>query len=265
MQTPLLHETPARRIASIAALAALPFCGVAHADSAASVHIDSFSYSVAGGGTLAWTGTDAYQVVSAQAEDGGGLAGFDANQAVAQQIGGSVQSASTPHAGGTAFVAANRTGGVTALSLRGPGVSPTSQPNMGSGSFNQSDAFTLVGADSVTFNVGYTIDVSSPNGNVNDSFAEGVIDFSAGSYLGTSGGTFDVEKYSFDSATGIGTYSGLLSLTVTLAGADDVGYYSLISNAYASSPSAIPEPSEAALMLLGLGTLALLLRRRTAG
>ena len=47
-----------------------------------------------------------------------------------------------------------------------------------------------------------------------------------------------------------------------LTGADDIGYYSLVSNAFASSPSAIPEPSETMLLLAGLGTLGMCLRRR---
>jgi hypothetical protein len=265
MHTHFLPSSAARRAGSVIALATLCLCGAAHADSNASVQINSFTWKVSGDGTLNWTGADAYQVVSAEAKDGAGLAGYDANQAAGSHIVSSVQSASTQYAGGIAFATANRTGSATALSLDGPAVSLFSQPNMGSGSLNQSDAFTLVGADKVTFDVGYTINVSSPGGNANDNFAEGAIDFSAGSYLGSTGGTFEVEKYSFDSLTGIGTYSGVLSLTVTLAGADDIGYYSLISNAYASSPSAIPEPSEALLLLAGLGALAAQQRRRAKG
>ncbi len=263
MQKHIQSRTPARRLLQLAALSTLAVCAAAQANSSATVQIDSFNYSVANGGTLAWTGVDGYQTVSAQAEDSAGLTGFDQHQS-SGAIAGDTQSASTVYASGSATASANRTGSATATTLRGPGVSAISQPNMGTSSVNQSDAFTLSGADTVTFNVGYTISVSSPGGNVNDNYAEGAIDFSAGSYLGTSGGTFELEKYSFDSATGIGTYDGMLSLTVTLTGADDIGYYSLIANADTSSPSAIPEPSETALLLAGLGTMGLALRRRVA-
>jgi hypothetical protein len=252
----------ARRALQLAVAAALSVSGAAWADSTASVQIDSFGWVVAGGGTLQWTGTDAYQNLSTQAEDAGGLAAYDANQANGGAIASNVQSAATPHAGGIAYTTGSRTSGTSALSLSGPGTSLTSQPNMGSASIVQSDAFTLTGTDTVTFNVGYTINVSSPNGNFDTEYAEGALDFAAGSYLGTSGGTFDVEKYSFDSATGIGTYNGILSLTVQLDGADDIGYYSLTSDAYASSVSAVPEPSHVALMMAGLGAVGLALRRR---
>jgi len=260
----LSRPARSRRALQLAAAAALSLSGAAWADSNASVQISSFGWTVAGGGTLHWTGTDAFQSLSVQAEDGGGLTGFDANQVTGSAIASNVQSAATPHAGGIAFTTGARTSGATALTLGGPGISPISQPNFGSSSILQSDAFTLTGSDSVTFNVGYTIDVSSPNGNFNTEYAEGVVDFSAGSYLGTSGGSFDIEKYSFDAATGVGTYSGVLSLTVQLAGADDIGYYSLISDAYASSVSAVPEPSESALLIAGLGAVGLVLRRRKA-
>ena len=252
-----------RRAVQLAVAAALSASGAAWADSTASVQINSFGWVVSNGGSLQWTGTDAYQSISTQAADAGGIDAYDANSANGA-IAANVQSAATPHAGGIAYTTGARTSGSTALSLSGPGTSLYSQPNMGSSSIVQSDAFTLTGSDTVTFNVGYTINVSSPNGNFDSEFAEGVVDFTVGSYLGTSGGSFDIEKYSFDSLTGVGTYSGILSLTVELAGAGDIGYYSLTTDSYASSISAVPEPSEAALLMAGLGAIGLVLRRRQA-
>ena len=253
-----------RRALQLAVAAVLSASGAAWADSNASVQIDSFGWVVSGGGSLHWTGTDAYQSLSTQAQDAGGIAAYDANSGNNTAITSNVQSAATPHAGGIAFTTGARTSGSMALTLKGPGTSPFSQPNLGSSSIVQTDAFTLTGSDTVTFNVGYTINVSSPNGNLSTEYAEGVVDLAAGSYLGTSGGTLDVEKYSFDSLSGIGTYSGVLSLTVQLASADDIGYYSLTNDSYASSVSAVPEPSQTALLVAGLGALGIALRRRQA-
>lgn len=246
---------------AVAVGAALATAGVAaFADSNASVQITSFSYAV-NGGTLVWTGTDGYSTLYDTAGDVGGVAGYDYHSATNFTISNAFQSSTTSNAGAFTYVTSQRTQGNTASSLTTTQV-PVGQPNSAAANSTQADAFTLVGADSVTFTVGYAISVGATNGNFNDSYAEGVLDFSAGSYLGTSGGVFDIDKYSFDSATGMGTYSGFLTTTVTLNGAEDIGYYALTTDAYAFSPSTVPEPTEAAMLLAALGVLATLARRR---
>lgn len=246
---------------AVAAGAALAFAGsAAFADSNASVQITSFDYAVAGG-TLVWTGVDGYSTLYDTAADVGGIAGYDDHSATDFAIANAFQASTTANAGAVTYVTAQRTQGNTASSLTTSQVA-VGQPNSAAANSTQADAFTLVGADSVTFTVGYTISVAATNGNFNDSYAEGVLDFTAGSYLGDSGGSFDIEKYSFDSLTGMGTYSGFLTATVTLNGADDIGYYSLGTDAYAYSPSVVPEPAEATLLLAALAVLASLARRR---
>ena len=58
--------------------------------------------------------------------------------------------------------------------------------------------------------------------------------------------------------------SGSFTLTVDLAGPDDVGFYNLRGNAYASAVSAVPEPGTWAMMLLGLASVGAAARRKRA-
>lgn len=251
---------------ALAAVLAVSAAGAFAAQTSASFSITSFAFQ-ANGGTLTWNAPDDYQTLTAWSEDAGGIADYQTNTSTAFAVQNNSFVTTTAHASSNAGATAAR----TISGFAGAATSAyalTAQPNAGSSDVNQAGTFTLTGGTgSVTFNVGYTISVSAPGGNTTSTFANSNLAFTLGTYDGASGGTFHVDHYSFDTASGVATYAGVMSETVTFADPGDVGYYNLEGDAFASATAAVPEPSESALMLVGLaalGATAIKRRRRAS-
>lgn len=236
---------------AMVASVALACCGTAAmAQSAASFQITSFSY-VVSGGTLNWTDGSAYQTLYAESGEAGGLLGNQIDDATTYVFGNASATTSVAHATANASTSLSQTlaGSATATSSL---VSPESQPHYGVSRASQASEFTLSQAGTVTFTLGYTLNTSSA-GNNDDTYGQAALSFAAGTYAVT-GDEQRVEYFSFDQP---GSHSGTLTVTVSLAGPGDIGYYDLRGNAYAyaTATAAVPEPGEWALMLAGLGVL----------
>ncbi len=246
---------------ALAVAIALPISS-ALANPVASFSVTSFSFN-ANGGTLTFNAPDDYTQITTYAEDAGGIKAYDTKTSFSN---GSITS-TTPNASGVGSATASRTISGSASANTFP-YSYYAQPNKGSSNVEQDGTFSLTGGNgSVTFNVGYTLTLSSPNGNNYNNYSEADLTFMLGTVLGSTGGTSTIEHSSFDTASGIATYTGMFTQTVTLAGAGDEGYYSLIGNTTADAPALIvPEPSEMALMFGGLAALSgfTIKRRRKA-
>ena len=228
----------------------------------AGFQVTSFSW-VASGGTLQWLDGSAYQTLDVVSAEAGGLGGSDVAGSTGFALQDQAYSTATAHASASAGATAAGTLSGQAGALGGP-IVEFSQPHVGSAMAQQSQEFMLTGAGSVTFTVHYLIDVAALGGDGLYNYAQSSLDFTAGNYANASGGSSFAQLLSFEHTGGAATRSGSFTLTVDLAGPDDVGFYNLRGNAYASAVSAVPEPGTWAMMLLGLAGVGAAARRKRA-
>lgn len=233
------------------------------ATTSASFSVTSFSYN-ANGGTLTFAPSDDYQSLTAWSADAGGIADYQTNTSTVFAIENDGFVTTTGHASSNVEATAGRT-------IRGYGdattstYSTTAQPNKSASEALQSGTFTVTGGTgTVTFNVGYTLSLSAAGGNAFDTYSSADLVFMLGTYDGMTGGTASISHFSFDVASGVATYTGTLTETITFADATDVGYYNLQGDAFASASALapVPEPSDWALMLAGLGVIGALGHQR---
>lgn len=223
--------------------------GAMAAPSAGSFEITSFSY-VASGGTLSWL-PGGYQSLSVDSEEAGGLGG---NQIDGMTIDGRANASySTQVAHASAQVSATAAGLLSGSASATPFiVDATAQPHLGISSALQYGEFSLSQAGSVTFTVNYTLTANAQAGDPLTTYAASKLVFDAGTY--TNFNSFSDELHTVQGSSG--TRTGSFSYTVSLGGADEIGHYNFTGTAYATAMAApVPEPSEWALMLAGLGLL----------
>jgi hypothetical protein len=248
---------------AIAGLSALPALA-----STASVNFTSFSY-VVSGGSLTYAPSDAYQSLYTEALSSGGVAGADQRSGDAANWNAMSFTATTATSGASAVSQVGQTFQIEAHASPSVGAL-TNYPNSAMANASQSGTFTLSQAGSVTFTIGYALSVGAVGGNAVDDYGYALATLSAGNYSSGVGDMISVEHSSFSEAAGVGNYSGTLTYTVALGGPSEVGYYNLASTANVFSPanvSAVPEPSDWAMMSLGISMLACFtaVRRRRHG
>jgi len=251
-------------LAAFTMLAAAGGAGAAGLDSAASFQITSFSY-VATGGTLSWNTGSAYQTLSSESSEAGGLTSNDLLSSADYALTNSTLSTSRPHA--TSTVSSTAAGTLQGSTTATPFViSAVSQAHNATAMGQQSQEFSLSAPGSVTFTIGYSLVANGLTSNTNENFALAALDFSFGNYGNESGGTQNFTILSSDVASGQNAQSGTLSFTVDFGAADETGYYNLRGNAlsYASASitAAVPEPETYALMLAGMAVVGAIARRK---
>jgi hypothetical protein len=240
-------------------LAAALLAGPALAQaSSSSVFITSFGVSTSGG-TLAWS--DPYQSFSTSALEAGGLLGADSDSYEVGDWGFAIAGANTPHAIAAVSTTTPQTfwASADASSSFGPA---TNLPNEAETRALQSGAFSLSGAGSVTFSIGYELAVSAPGGNALTDYGSALLNFELADTDGSSGGSLADALNSFALASGVGSRSGSFTLTLDLA-AGELGFYNLQGSALAfATASAVPEPESWLLLACGMAGMAAWVRTR---
>jgi hypothetical protein len=236
----------------------LTFAAAASQAAVARFETTSFGYSVSNG-ALSWSASDTYQGLSTEAYAAGGALGGDNNQNFWGAFTNETSNSATGYSGATANATAAQTLGGSAYANLSS-ISPYNLPNNTSFAYgNQGGAFSLSEDGSVTFVVGWELQVDGATDGSYDSYANALMSFTAGNYDGSIATSLSKELFSFDSASGQGTASGLWTIVVNLA-AGEYGFYDLTGTASAQA-NTVPEPGSLALMLGGLGALCVLRRR----
>jgi hypothetical protein len=241
----------------------LAFCAAPAAAQDASVYISSFAYQTSVG-ELVWS--DPYQLLGAQALNGGGLFGSDSSSfGPSAGYFPSIGFATTSRANATYSTAGDQTFFLTASTT--PSANPVGTPrNQATANAVQSGLFSLTEGGTVTFTVDYILSVNRPGNGVTD-LSTAFVHFNAESEDGLSGGDRTDQLFSFNQLAGVGTRNGSFSVTVSLL-ADQFGFYTLDGSAESFAVAAVaapvPEPQEWALMLAGLAGLGAYARKRKA-
>lgn len=253
--------TSSIKTAAIVGAIGLVCASSAQAQSLASFQVTSFS-AVASGGILSWLNGGAYQSLAVDAAEAGGLGGNDVDAAEAFALGNASLAASVAHAAANASTTSSGTLGGNASAMPFL-VSSVAQPHGASAMAQQSHEFTLSAAGTVTFTIGYVLTATAPSGISFEDQARAALELTAGIY-GADSGVQGIELIAPEGGLGSFSQTGTLQLVTTFASANDVGFYNLRGNAWASAVSSVPEPSQTAMLLAGFAVAGLVVRRRSA-
>jgi hypothetical protein len=224
------------------------------ATSSASVLVTSFSV-VSSGPALSWS--DPYQSFSAKALLAGGLLGARSDAFDTGDYGFAVVGATLAAQTAAVSTTTPQTFWATADTATTTGAD-TNLPNQSEALALQSGSFSLAGAGSVTFNVGYRLTVAAPAGGsaaVDQSWT--FLALSLDDTDGSSTASSDSRLFSFEQGSGSAVREGSFTLTLNL-GAGETGFYDLQghASAFSSATLPVPEPGPGVLLAFGLAGLA---------
>ncbi|KQP12660.1 PEP-CTERM sorting domain-containing protein [Pseudorhodoferax sp. Leaf267] len=262
-----ISRTPrlARQAASLGLALGLSLLAAASQAAVARFDTTSFSYTVSGG-TLSWSAAETYQALDAEAASGGGTLGSDAQNSYLGAWTTASVAAQTTYSGANVGATADQLVQANASATR-TSLAPADLPTHTSRAYgNQAGVYSLSEDGTVTFTVGWSLQVEGASTDPTSDYANAFMSFTAGLYDYSVTTSYEEGLFSFDSLSGLATASGTWTVTVALQ-AGELGFYDLTGTASAEADAAyaanaVPEPGSLALLAAGLGTLVAVRRRR---
>lgn len=255
----------ARQAASFGLALGLTLVAAASQAAVARFDTTSFGYTVSAG-SLNWSEPAAYQALNTEAYAGGGALGDDAQSNYPSAWTSGSVSALTGYSGATASANGQTLQG--AADATRTSLAPADLAAHTSRAYaNQSGVYSLTEDGTVTFTVGWQIQVEGASTDPYSNIANAFMSFTAGLYDYSFTDRFSEELFSFDVVNGVTTASGIWTISVAML-AGQQGFYDLTGTANAEADaaytaSAVPEPGSIALLAAGLGTLWTVRRRRS--